>query len=148
MDFQSTPIVATVIWLDVSMLVMGAAKKLDEAQQELSLLTTTKDPKITRFVRIIQDVYDTLLDEYSKKFGCGSGRTSLAKFKTSAKKAGNVHAINFLIWYEKEFRSVRNDPLVGNLLDSNSQHDSNDIKSCSILLELTRNLVYHAYENF
>ena len=148
MDFQSTPIVGTVIWIDVGILVMSAAKKLDEAQQELSLLTTTKDPKITRFVRIIQDVYDTLLDEYSKKFGCGSGRTSLAKFKTSAKKAGNVHAINFLIWYEKEYKKLRNDPELGQFLEKEYSVPNDMTQIGARLLDEAKKIAYYAYENF
>lgn len=129
---------------------MSAVRKLDDAQKSLSILKSSlTDSSLAGFVKNIHETYDALLDEYSKKFGCGIGRTSLAKFKTNAKRNGNVDAINFLIWYEREFRTVRNDPRVSFLLESNTHHISDNIlESCSTLLEITRNLVYHAYESF
>lgn len=131
---------------------MSAARKIDDAQRMLEQMRSSgaDQDSVTSFVQTIQAAYDALLDEYSKKFGCKAGHTSLSKFKANAKKLSNVDAIRFLIWYEREFRAVRNDPGVGFLLDIGTDLSGHKgiTESCSALLEKTRRLVYHAYENF
>jgi hypothetical protein len=128
---------------------MSAAKKLDDAQKILECIRDENQESVAEFTRAIHDVYSSLLDEYNRKFACHTGHISLAKFKSSAKKAGNVQAISFLIWYEREFRAIRNDPKIGFLLDDGkTKADQETIQSCSELLKRTRGLVYHAYENY
>jgi hypothetical protein len=95
-----------------------------------------------------------LLNEYNKKFDLKIEKISFEKFKVKAKKLGNISAINFLIWYEKEYRKIRDDETCGYLLDriDNLSFDianSNAIiNACSLLLNKTRTLAYEAYENF
>ncbi|MEM3143114.1 MAG: hypothetical protein QXW91_00585 [Candidatus Nitrosotenuis sp.] len=128
---------------------MSAAKKLDDAQKILECIREENSESVAEFTRAIHDVYSSLLDEYNKKFACHTGHISLAKFKSSAKKAGNVKAISFLIWYEREFHTIRNDPRLGFLLDNRKIANSQEtLQSCSELLKRTRDLVYHAYENY
>jgi hypothetical protein len=128
---------------------MSAAKKLDDAQRILERIRDEKVRSVAEFTQAIHNVYSSLLDEYNKKFACHAGHISLAKFKSSAKKTGNVQAISFLIWYEGEFRAIRNDPKLGFLLDSTEVNSSQEtLQSCTELLKRTRELVYHAYENY
>lgn len=130
---------------------MSAARKLDDAKTVLdSMLKEGSASRIPEFSKAVREACDALLDEYSKKFACKTGHTSLSRFKANAKKLGNVNAISFLIWYEKEFRAIRGDAAVGFLFEE--KHDpgpyDDAMKSCSELLERTRNLVYQAYERF
>lgn len=134
---------------------MSAARRLSEAEALLDRLRTTNDDQFEKsleeYINSIYDTCNTLLDEYNRKFGCGIERITLEKFKTKAKKLGNVDAIRFLVWYDREFRKIRDDPDAGQLLER-GQHlkekSDDTLKSCSTILELTRKLVYGAYENF
>lgn len=127
---------------------MSASRKLDEAQRLLTILATNKTvSELESFTKVIQETYSALLNEYNKKFGFQRGTISLAKFKAVAKKSGNIQAISFLIWYEKEYRAIRSDPKLESLFDAKNP-DIQTLRSCSELLERTKKLVYYAYENF
>jgi uncharacterized damage-inducible protein DinB len=138
---------------------MTAAKKIVEAEkilENLQKLSSGKEQQleIIKFTKTIHAIFSHLLDEYNKKFGLKMERVGLEKFKTKAKKLGNIGAINFLIWYEKEYRRIKNDAVCGYLLerqdDGRFAMINNDgvVGSCSMLLDKTKAMVYHAYENF
>ena len=79
---------------------------------------------------------------------------SLGKFKKIARKLGRIEAIKFLIWYEKEYQKIRDDPMFDFLLKdatkgvifNESVEDAK--KTCSLLLDRIRQMTYYAYENF
>lgn len=138
---------------------MTAARKITEAENILTKLRNLPSRKesqieINDFVKTIHEVYTHLLDEYNKKFNLKIEKIGLEKFKTRAKKLARIDAINFLIWYEREYRKIKNDETCGYLLDKKEEinFDSLDTNSitnaCSLLLDKTRALVYFAYENF
>lgn len=138
---------------------MSAIKKITEAEniliklQELSS-NTEFQLEVSNFIKTIYDAFSHLLNEYNKKFGLSIDRISFEKFKIKAKKLGNINAINFLIWYEKEYRKIKDDKICGYLLDrtDNLSFDISNsntiINACSLLLNKTRTLAYNAYENF
>ena len=128
---------------------MSAARKISEAENILVKLKSSPDKsEFERFIRTIHDVFLHLLDEYNVKFGLKIDRIGLEKFKTIAKRTGKIEAINFLIWYEKEYKKLRNDPEIGQLLEREFTIPK-DIVSASIrLLDETRKIAYYAYENF
>ena len=70
------------------------------------------------------------------------------KFKSVAKKSANIDAINFLIWYDKEYKNLRNDPQLGQFLEKEYTIPENMRKIGSILLDETRKIVYQAYEKY
>ncbi len=132
---------------------MTAAKKLTEAETILARIQSTGNdfqPELVNFVKTMHDVFSHLLDEYNKKFDLKIERVGFDKFKVKAKKLGKIDAIRFLIWYEKEYRQIRDDEDCGYLLDKCHQavSDAKTVNACSILLGKAKNLVYHAYENF
>lgn len=133
---------------------MTAARKISEAENMLIKMEKLSDEKISSeidsFLRVIHDVFSHLLDEYNIKFGCNIDRIGLEKFKVKAKKTGNLEAINFLIWYEKEYKKLRDNPEFGRLLDKEQSTDTYDdiIRVCSNLLKETKSMVFYAYENF
>ena len=134
---------------------MSAARRIADAERILEEIRSAKKDatsQIREFLKTIQESYTDLLEEYNKKFDCKIDRVGLDKFKAKAKKTGNVNAISFLMWYEREYRRIRNDSELGRLLERDlAEIDlSTDkiIDLCSLLLENTRRIVYHAYENF
>lgn len=134
---------------------MTATRKIAEAENILAGMERMPDDRfkaeLEKFVKTANDVFMHLLDEYNVKFNLGIQHIGLEKFKATAKKAGKIEAINFLIWYEKEYRKIRNEPTLGQFLDKDYtiQGDNSDIiKSCSELLDATRKMTYHSYENF
>lgn len=134
---------------------MSAARKIDDAERVLDQIraSNSKDrARISEFLVIIHESYTDLLDEYNKKFDCKIDRVSLDKFKSKAKKTGNVSAISFLMWYEREYRAMRNNSEFGHLLDRDLAEtdlgSDNILDLCYTLLENTRRIIYHAYENF
>lgn len=132
---------------------MSAARKISEAEEILIKIQNTPSNfklELENFVRTINDVFLRLLDEYNVKFGLGIKRIGFEKFKSIAKKAGKIDAINFLIWYEKEYKKLRDDPEFGKFLEKEFtiQEDHDIIRSCSALLDRVKNMTYYAYENF
>ena len=133
---------------------MSATRKISEAENILTKISLSEGgfrPEFENFVKTIHDVFLHLLDEYNVKFDLKIDRIGLEKFKTVAKKTGKINAINFLIWYEKEYKKLRNDPEVGIFLEKEFSIPENHTKALelgAILLEKTKNLTYYAYENF
>ncbi|MEM3170474.1 MAG: hypothetical protein QW838_06850 [Candidatus Nitrosotenuis sp.] len=132
---------------------MTAARKISEAESMLVKMKKLPDEKISleldSFLRVIHDIFSHLLDEYNIKFGCNIDRIGLEKFKVKAKKTGNLDAINFLIWYEKEYKRLRDNPEFGHLLDKEQPTNNADIvQMCSNLLKEVKSMVFYAYENF
>ncbi|MEM3008455.1 MAG: hypothetical protein QXW38_09295 [Candidatus Nitrosotenuis sp.] len=132
---------------------MTAAKKISEAESMLAKMEKLPDEEISSeldsFLRVIHDIFSHLLDEYNIKFGCNIDRIGLEKFKVKAKKTGNLEAINFLIWYEKEYKRLRDNPEFGHLLDKEQPTNNADIiRMCSNLLKEVKSMVFYAYENF
>ncbi len=135
---------------------MSAARKISEAENILAKINdlSAKDfeLQLDDFLTTVHEIFTQLLDEYNVKFNCKIERISLEKFKSKAKKSGNLQAVNFLIWYEKEYRKIRDDPEFGNLLERNHPLVSTDrakvSHSCSNLLDSVKTMVYYAYENF
>ncbi|MEO9309650.1 MAG: hypothetical protein ABI337_05085 [Nitrososphaera sp.] len=133
---------------------MTAARKISEAENMLARMEKSHDEKLgfelNGFLGIIHDVFSHLLDEYNIKFGCNIERIGLEKFKVKAKKTGNIDAINFLIWYEKEYKKLRDNPEFGRLLDREQPADTRDniVRRCSNLLKEAKSMVFYAYENF
>jgi hypothetical protein len=136
-----------------------AARKISEAEIILSKLQETSSDKelqleLDNFVKVMHDVFSHLLDEYNKKFDLKIRKIGLDKFKSEAKKLRKIDAINFLIWYEKEYRKIRNDEMCGYLLDKkeNLNFDFSNISNiknaCSLLLNKTRAMTYSTYEHF
>ena len=133
---------------------MSASRKIAEAE---NILLKLNEPNVDfrseleKFVKTIHDVFLHLLEEYNVKFGLGIKHVGLEKFKSTAKKAGNIGAINFLIWYEKEYKKLRNNPEFGKFLEKEyelQEDQTNIIMSCYTLLDETKKMVYYSYENF
>lgn len=135
---------------------MTAAKKITEAEQILAKLqkSSGKDFQVefSNFVRTIHEMFSHLLDEYNKKFDLRIDRIGLEKFKSMAKKLKRIEIIDFLIWYEREYRNIKNERY-GYLLEKNNsnfdlQNSADVIEDCSSLLNRAKAMAYHAYENF
>lgn len=128
---------------------MSAARKISEAESILAKLQNSQEKfEFENFISTIHEVFSHLLDEYNVKFGLKISKIGLEKFKTVAKKAGKIDAINFLIWYEKEYKKLRNDPEIGQYLEREYQMPTDMITICTKLLDETRKIAYYAYENF
>lgn len=132
---------------------MSAARKIIEAEHILINLENVNNnfkSELERFTKTISDVFSHLLDEYNVKFGLKTEHISLEKFKTLAKKAGKIEAINFLIWYEKEYKKIKSNSNFGYLLEKELtlEYSSDIIRSCSALLNEIKKMTYYAYENF
>ncbi|MEM3065561.1 MAG: hypothetical protein QW177_09380 [Candidatus Nitrosotenuis sp.] len=131
---------------------MTAARKIFEAESILAKMERSEKigSESVSFLGVIHDVFSHLLDEYSIKFGCSADRIGLEKFKAKAKKTGNLNAINFLIWYEKEYKKLRDNPEFGHLLDKEmpTGTEGDIVRTCSNLLKETKSVVFYAYENF
>lgn len=131
---------------------MTAARKISEAESIIAKMQAGSDEYQTLlddFVGSVNEIFLHLLEEYNLKFGCKIDRISLEKFKIKAKRAGNIGAINFLIWYEKEYRKIR-DSAVGDILEGRTDdvNCDNIVRSCSTLLDEVRTMTYYAYEHF
>jgi hypothetical protein len=134
---------------------MTATRKIAEAEAILARMHVQSgegfQATLGDFLNAVHDVFSHLLDEYNLKFDCKIDRVSLEKFKTKAKKMGNINAINFLIWYDKEYRRVRDGPS-GHLLEKyylpNYADRDGIINGCTALLNDARAMAYNAYENF
>jgi hypothetical protein len=128
---------------------MSAARKISEAESILARLQNSPEKlEFENFIKTIHDVFSHLLDEYNVKFALKINKIGLEKFKTTAKKIGKIDAINFLIWYEKEYKKLRNDPEIGQYLEREYQMPENVITVCTRLLDEVRKIAYYAYENF
>ena len=134
---------------------MTASRKITEAETILAKMQKLSneefEPELRNFAKTINDVFLHLLDEYNVKFRLGIQHLGLDKFKTTAKKIGNLEAINFLIWYEKEYKKLRNDPVFGQFFEKDHTVEGNKpdiINACSLLLAATKKLAYQSYENF
>jgi len=125
---------------------MSTAQKISEAEKILARLESPE--KFDSFVGIIHDIFLHLLDEYNIKFGLKMDRVGLEKFKTIAKKSGNIDAINFLIWYEKEYKKLRNDPELGQFLEKEYSAPNDMVQIGARLLDEAKKISYYAYENF
>ena len=138
------------ITLDVT-----ASRKITEAENILTNLKKSPDDRfkleLEKFIITINDIFLHLLDEYNVKFNLKIQHIGFEKFKAIAKKAGNIDAINFLIWYEKEYRNLRNNSVFGHFLEKDYviQDNNSDISNtCTELLEAVKRMSYYAYENF
>lgn len=128
---------------------MSAARKISEAENILAKLKSAPEKsEFERFIRTIHDVFLHLLDEYNVKFGLKIDRIGLEKFKTMAKKAGKIEAINFLIWYEKEYKKLRNDPELGQFLEREFTVPEDIVDVSVRLLDEVKKIAYYSYENF
>ncbi len=125
---------------------MTTAQKISEAEKILAELDSAE--KFQIFLQIIHEIFLHLLDEYNLKFGLKINKIGLEKFKSVAKKSANIDAINFLIWYDKEYKNFRNDPELGQFLEKEYAVPENMRKTGSLLLDETRKIVYHAYEKY
>jgi len=136
-----------------------AIRKITEAENSLIKIQKMSLGKeiqleLGNFVKIMHEVFLHLLDEYNNKFDLKIEKIRLNNFKAKAKKMSKIDAINFLIWYEKEYQKIKNDQACGYLLERNNDLSfnfsdiDNVIASCSLLLEKSRTLTYFAYENF
>ena len=125
---------------------MTTAQKISEAEKILAELDSAE--KFQIFLQIIHEIFLHLLDEYNLKFGLKINKIGLEKFKSVAKKSANIDAINFLIWYDKEYKNFRNDPELGQFLEKEYTVPENMRKTGSLLLDEIRKIVYHAYEKY
>ncbi len=137
---------------------MTATRKIAEAEAILAKMQGQPDAEfqvvLNDFVKTVNDVFSHLLEEYQMKFDCKIDRAGLEKFKVKARKSGNIRAISFLIWYEKEYRKIKNEPMFVHMLERDGAYNR-DISSlgdvtnaCSALLNKVKTMTYHAYENF
>lgn len=136
---------------------MTAIRKITEAETILNRLGTNAEEfqsDLNLFVKTIQEIFTNLLEEYNTKFDFKLKHMSLGKFKKTARNLGRLDAINFLIWYEKEYRKIKDDAMFDFLFGNNTEHvaileKSQDVKRlCSLLLGRIRQMTYYAYENF
>jgi hypothetical protein len=134
---------------------MTASKKITEAEAILHKMYNLSEQEtkieLHSFVKTIHDAFLHLLDEYNVKFGLKIERIGLEKFKSVARKSGKIEAINFLIWYEKEYKKLRNNPEFGKLLEREHVTIENQfdiLSSCAMLVDEVKKMAYHAYENF
>lgn len=123
-----------------------AAKKIVKAEEILSSMDGQQPEIVQEFLKTINDILGELLEEYSIKFGCKLDHFSFEKFKTRAKKTDNLKAIKFLIWYEKQYKNLRQSP-AGQLLEKNHQAPYS-LETYRDLLNRVREIAYSAYENF
>ncbi len=138
---------------------MTAVRKITEAENSLTKLQKLSSDKefqseLNNFIKTMHDVFSHLLDEYNNKFDLKIEKVGLNNFKAKAKKLSKIDAMNFLIWYEKEYQKIKSDEMCGYLLEKkddlnfNFSNIDNVIAACSMLLEKTRTMTYFAYENF
>lgn len=136
---------------------MTAIRKITEAETILNRLGTNAEEfqsDLNLFVKTIQEIFTNLLEEYNTKFDFKLKHMSLGKFKKTARNLGRLDAINFLIWYEKEYRKIKDDTMFDFLFGDNTEHEialekNEDVKrTCSLLLDRIRQMTYYAYENF
>jgi len=136
---------------------MTAIRKITEAETILNRLGANSNEfqsDLNLFVKAIQEIFTNLLEEYNTKFDFKLKHMSLGKFKKTARKFGRLDAINFLIWYEKEYRKIKDDTMFDFLFGDNTGNEvalekSEGIKrTCSLLLDRIRQMTYYAYENF
>lgn len=135
---------------------MTAIKKISETEEILQKMRNASGKELEDNFRVfastIPEIFSHLLDEYSKKFGLKIERIGLEKFKSRAKKAGKLDAIRFLIWYEKEYRKIRDDEVCGIFLEKGRDLKfadlQNGLDSCSEILNKAKEVSYYAYENF
>ena len=134
---------------------MSTARKIIEAEKSVEMLRELSNDnfktEFENFCGIISDMFLHFLDEYNVKFGLRIERISFEKFKTIAKRNGKIEAINFLIWYEKEYKKLKNNPEFGRFLEKEfemPQNQQDAIKISSALLDETKKTIYYAYENF
>ena len=134
---------------------MSTSRQITNAE---NILLSIKDPsnleyksEVRDFIKLINEILLNFLEEYNLKFGLEINHISFEKFKSVAKKTGKIEAINFLIWYEKEYKKLKNDPDIGILFEREfempfSQKDVSE--KCSMLLDEIKKLIYYAYGNF
>jgi hypothetical protein len=132
---------------------VSAARKITEAENILGKLQKLSgeefQTELDSFLKTISDVFLHLLDEYNKKFDLKMDKVGFEKFKVKAKKSRNLDAIDFLIWYEKEYKKIKNDETIGYLLEKERPDiGKNVLDACSVLLIRARELAYYAYEHF
>ena len=137
---------------------MTAIRKITEAEAILNRLGTNVEEfqsDLNLFLKTIREIFTSLLEEYNTKFDFKLKYMSLEKFKKNAKKTGRLDAINFLIWYEKEYHKIKDDMIFDFLLKDGIEQgvvlkkSAEDIKrTCSLLLDRIRQMTYYAYENF
>lgn len=137
---------------------MTAIRKINEAEIILNRLGSNTEEfqsDLNLFVKIIHEIFTHLLEEYNTKFGFNLKHMSLEKFKKNARKLGRLDAINFLIWYEKEYRKIKNDTMFDFLLSEDIEQEivfkesvEDGKKVCNLLLDRIRQMTYYAYENF
>ncbi|MGQ0606164.1 MAG: hypothetical protein ACT4OD_04310 [Candidatus Nitrosotenuis sp.] len=133
---------------------MTAIRKIKDAENILAKLGNTSDGELKLdledFAKTINDIFLHLLDEYNVKFDLKIERIGIEKFKTIAKRAGKIEAISFFIWYEKEYKKIRNNSDFGQFLEKGHmfENKSNITKLCSALLSEVKKITYYAYENF
>lgn len=134
---------------------MSTSRQITNAE---NILLSIKDPsnleyksEVRDFIKLINEILLNFLEEYNLKFGLEINHISFEKFKSVAKKTGKIDAINFLIWYEKEYKKLKNDPEIGILFEREfempfSQKDVSE--KCAVLLDEIKKLIYYAYGNF
>lgn len=133
-----------------------ATKKISEAEEILQKMRNASGKELEDNFRVfastIPEIFSHLLDEYNKKFGLKIEKMGLEKFKSRAKKAGKLDAIRFIIWYEKEYRKIRDDEICGVFLERERDLEFSNLQdglnSCSEVLNKAREISYYAYENF
>jgi len=134
---------------------MSTSRHISTAENILLKIKNPSNPdyksEVRNFIKIMNEIFLNFLDEYNLKFRLEIKHVSFEKFKTVAKKTGNINAINFLIWYEKEYKKLKNEPEIGMLLEKEVEIPPNQndaTKKCSMLLDEIKKLIYYAYENF
>lgn len=134
---------------------MSTAKKIIDTENMLQKMQNLSEQEaqveLHNFVKIIHDILLHLLDEYNVKFDLKIERIGLEKFKSTAKKAGKIEAIKFLIWYEKEYKKLKDNPEFAKFLEREyvaNETKPDIIRICSTLLSETKRIIYSAYENF
>ena len=134
---------------------MSTSRHISTAENILLKIKNPSNPdyksEVRNFIKIMNEIFLNFLDEYNLKFRLEIKHVSFEKFKTVAKKTGNINAINFLIWYEKEYKKLKNESEIGMLLEKEVEIPPNQndaTKKCSMLLDEIKKLIYYAYENF
>ena len=132
---------------------MSTSRHISTAENILLKIKNPSNPdyksEVRNFIKIMNEIFLNFLDEYNLKFRLEIKHVSFEKFKTVAKKTGNINAINFLIWYEKEYKKLKNEPEIGMLLEKEVEIPPNQndaTKKCSMLLDEIKKLIYYAYE--
>ena len=125
---------------------MTTAQKISLSEKALAQIESSEN--FHSFIKGIHEIFTHLLDEYNVKFGLKIERIGLEKFKTVAKKSANIEAINFLIWYEREYKKFKNDSQLGQFLEKEYTVPKDMKNTASKLLEESKKIVYFAYENF